>query len=102
MALGVAGCVAGGDDGAPLHADFSAQFEQPATGPTSCPVVAIRFTDESIGGPTRWRWTFGDGSTSDLRHPTWEPGAVVAEVTLTVSRGDDEDSITRMVSTHEC
>jgi PKD repeat protein len=90
------------DEGSPVRAQFSATFDQPATGPTSCPVVAVRFTDRSSGEPTSWKWTFGDGTTSTDQNPTWEPGAVTAEVTLTVSRGEAEDSITKRITTHEC
>ena len=29
----------------------------------------VRFTDESTGDPTSWKWNFGDGSTSALQSP---------------------------------
>ncbi len=29
----------------------------------------VQFTDESTGGPTHWWWDFGDGQTSEERHP---------------------------------
>lgn len=90
------------DDGRALHAEFSARFDQPATGPTSCPVTAVHFTDQSTGEPTEWEWTFGDGTTSHEQNPTWEPGAVTAEITLKVSRGNAEDSITKRINTHMC
>ena len=85
-----------------LKADFMSRFEQPTTGITSCPVIAIHFQDRTTGRPTAWEWTFGDGSTSSEQNPTWETNAVAAEVTLTASRGDVEDSVTKVVSTPEC
>jgi PKD repeat protein len=102
--LGFAAILAGcnRDSGTDLKADFSARFEQPNTGPTSCPVTAIHFQDRTTGGPTAWEWTFDDGSTSSEQNPTWETGAVFAEVTLTARRGDAEDSATKMIATHEC
>jgi hypothetical protein len=69
--LGVAVTVAGcnSDGGTDLRADFSSRFEQPNTGPTSCPVTAIHFQDRTMGGPTAWEWTFDDGSTSSEQDP---------------------------------
>ena len=38
--------------------------------------LAVKFTDESTGHPTEWKWNFGDGSpiidgtTSDYQNPT--------------------------------
>ena len=40
---------------------------------SSCTDLACSFTDGSTdwdGSVTRWQWTFGDGGTSALRHPT--------------------------------
>ena len=88
VAILASACAAEEDDPA-LPAKFSARFEQPVTGPTSCPVTAIHFTDESTGEPTEWEWTFGDGSTSTEQNPTWETGAIAAEIKLKMSRGDD-------------
>ena len=58
----------------------------------------IGFTDTSTGNVTEWRWSFGDGATSDLKSPThaWSvPGFY--EVTLTVGDGSSSDSVTRTV-----
>ena len=30
----------------------------------------VAFTDTSTGGPTSWSWTFGDGGTSTIQHPS--------------------------------
>lgn len=31
--------------------------------------LTVTFTDTSTGSPTKWLWTFGDGSYSDEQHP---------------------------------
>lgn len=31
--------------------------------------LAVTFTDASSGNPTKWKWDFGDGETSTVRHP---------------------------------
>lgn len=33
-------------------------------------VQSVSFTDTSIGSPTSWLWTFGDGATSSLQNPS--------------------------------
>ena len=58
----------------------------------------VSFVDTSGGNVTEWRWSFGDGATSDLRSPThaWSaPGFY--DVTLTVSDGLSSDSASRTV-----
>jgi uncharacterized protein (TIGR02145 family) len=30
----------------------------------------VQFTDQSVGSPTVWSWTFGDGSVSSSQHPS--------------------------------
>ena len=58
----------------------------------------VSFVDTSGGNVTEWRWSFGDGATSNLRSPThaWStPGFY--DVTLTVSDGSRSDSATRTV-----
>jgi PKD repeat protein len=48
----------------PVAADFVAERTLGAT-----PAV-VRFTDQSTGPVTAWAWSFGDGGTSALRHPS--------------------------------
>ena len=58
----------------------------------------VSFVDTSGGNVTEWRWSFGDGATSELRSPThaWStPGFY--DVTLTVSDGSSSDSASRTV-----
>jgi hypothetical protein len=94
-------------EGEPLDASFTYEVDYETTGPTSCPVRAIRFTDTSSGGPTEWHWEFPDGSTSNDPAPTVEPGPGrlafgAGEVRLTVRRGDVEDSVAQPVEIVEC
>jgi PKD repeat protein len=45
-------------------ADFAGT---PTQGPAP---LAVQFTDLTAGGPTSWLWTFGDGTSSTLQHPS--------------------------------
>lgn len=47
----------------PLVAAFTAQ---PMTG---TPPLTVKFTDHSTGSPKKWRWDFGDGTTSTEQNP---------------------------------
>ncbi len=47
----------------PLAASFLVGARSPQAGEPS------RFEDTSVGGPARWSWSFGDGSTSTERSP---------------------------------
>lgn len=75
----------------PLGASFTAD---PAEGRS--PLV-VRFTDTSTGGPTNWRWEFGDGQVLDGPYPAAShvyvhPGEYDAK--LTVSKANATNSIT--------
>lgn len=48
----------------PVQADFSAS---PRSGD---PPLIVQFTDMSSGPVATWEWSFGDGETSALQHPT--------------------------------
>ncbi|MDH3284018.1 MAG: PKD domain-containing protein, partial [Acidobacteriota bacterium] len=48
---------------APTSAAFSAV---PVSG---CAPLAVAFTDQSVGYPTSWNWTFGDDTFSTEQHP---------------------------------
>ena len=59
---------------------------------------AVRFTDTSRGGPTSWRWDFGDGSVSAERNPTHMfPTRGLWRVTLTVANASGSRKATRAV-----
>ncbi len=50
--------------------------------------LGVAFTDTSSGGPTRWNWSFGDGTTSTARNPVHVYGAPGSySVTLTAGNG---------------
>jgi hypothetical protein len=69
-------------ESAPLEARFTWAVEG----------LTVRFTDFSIGEPTRWLWSFGDGTTSTEQNPTRNytaPGTY--PVTLQVTRGRNTD-----------
>lgn len=46
-----------------LDAQFTADITQ-----GSAPLT-VQFTDQSTGNPTSWKWTFGDGDTSEVQNP---------------------------------
>lgn len=60
---------------------------------------ALQFSDLSVGSPTSWTWTFGDGSSSEQRHPmkTFAAPGTYA-VALTVSNGLQTSRLDRSVS----
>jgi PKD repeat protein len=48
--------------------------------------LTIRFTDTSIGSPTVWNWSFGDGSFSDSQNPVHSytrPGTYSVSLNIT-------------------
>ncbi len=50
----------------------------------------VAFTDTSTGGPTAWRWDFGDGTTSTVRSPAHRyaaPGTYDVSLTATNAGG---------------
>ncbi len=71
-------------------ADFAGS---PTQGPAP---LTLNFIDLSSGGPTSWLWTFGDGTTSTLRHPSKtyaSPG--VYNVTLRATNSLGSNTFTR-------
>jgi PKD repeat protein len=79
--------------------DFSnaviADFD-PGTKISGSAPLNVTFRDMSAGMPETWHWDFGDRTTSDLENPAHVyavPGSYA--VTLTVSRGDQVDTVTR-------
>jgi PKD repeat protein len=58
--------------------------------------LTVAFTDRSTGPITSWSWDFGDGTTSDMRHPTHLfTGLGVHDVRLTVSGPQGTDTLLR-------
>jgi PKD repeat protein len=69
---------------------------EPGTGITGPAPLSISLRDSSAGSPDRWHWDFGDRTQSDEQNPVHVysvPGSYT--VTLSVSRGDQKDSIVR-------
>jgi PKD repeat protein len=57
---------------------------------------AVQFTDQSSGSPTSWLWSFGDGSTSNVRNPSHTYNAAgTYNVTLTATNLGGSNSITK-------
>ncbi len=74
----------------PPVADFSAS---PTTGAAP---LSVQFTDASIGAPTSWAWSFGDGNSSGDRNPTHRylaAGSFI--VALTVANSDGTNTATK-------
>jgi PKD repeat protein len=74
-------------------ASFSFTPSNPVTG------QPVTFTDESIGGPTAWSWSFGDGATSNSENPTHTYSAAnTFNVTLTAKNSRGSSSVTKSVT----
>lgn len=59
----------------------------------------VAFYDQSTGGVTSWRWTFGDGSSSTAKNPSHAYAAAGNyTVTLAVSNGSTSSSTARTIS----
>jgi len=73
----------------PLRAAFD------VVSPGGVAPVSVQFFDRSLGGATSWRWSFGDGMTSELRNPIhrFEEGGTFP-VQLTVEGQGQIDSET--------
>jgi PKD repeat protein len=71
--------------------DVNAATQPPVASFTSAPPsgdapLTVQFSDTSTGDVTRWLWEFGDGLTSDERHPAHlYSGAGTYAVTLTAT-----------------
>ena len=71
-------------------ASFSAS---PTSGNTP---LTVRFTDQSTGSPTSWKWTFGDGNTSTDQNPvhTYNKTGLYS-VTLIASNVNGSNALTQ-------
>ncbi len=60
--------------------------------------LTLNFTDETVGSPTAWQWTFGDGETSEEQNPTHTYAAAgTYEVCLTATGPCGEDTLCQNV-----
>jgi gliding motility-associated-like protein len=61
-----------------------------------CLPVLVRFTDQSTGNPTEWRWNLGNGTTSTQRNPTVTYlNAGRYDIKLTVRNAQGADSLVK-------
>ncbi|HWQ47583.1 MAG TPA: PKD domain-containing protein [Methanosarcina sp.] len=75
-------------------ADFSAS---PTSGKAP---LKVQFTDKSIGTPTKWKWNFGDGTTSTVQNPTHKyskVGSYTVKLTATNAEGSNTATKTEYI-----
>ena len=90
-----AGAAVGGGGEDPPVADFSGS---PTSG--SAPLF-VSFTDASLGSPTSWSWTFGDGGTSTVQNPGYtynNPGTFTVTLAATNAYGSDGETKTGYIT----
>lgn len=78
-----------------LHAQVKAGFS--ATPVAGCAPLIVKYTDESTGNPTSWRWDLGNGTISFLQNPAatyFNPGTYT--VKLVVRNGAQADSMVKV------
>jgi len=60
----------------------------------------VKFTDDSIGNPTSWAWSFGDGTQSDLQNPIhtyWAGGNYTVILTASNEYGSSDATKTQYI-----
>mgnify|MGYP000922284285 CR=1 FL=1 len=58
--------------------------------------LKVKFTDNSTGSPTSWKWTFGDGTSSTKQNPTHKYSkARNYTVSLTVTNAEGSNTVTK-------
>ena len=58
--------------------------------------LSIAFTDKSTGTPTKWKWTFGDGTNSTAKNPTHKYSAKGNyTVALTATNAAGSNTVTK-------
>jgi gliding motility-associated-like protein len=63
---------------------------------SGCSPLVVNFQDQSLGSPTSWSWSFGNGNTSGVQNPTasyFDPGTYT--VTLTATNANGSNTLTR-------
>ena len=71
-------------------ANFSAEIV------SGCAPIVVNFTDHSDGSPTQWKWNLGNGTFSNLQHPSvtyFNPG--LYKITLWIKSGNHTDSVVK-------
>src|SRR5688572_25290927 len=75
---------------AQLTADFS------GTPIAGCAPLVVKFTDQSKGNPTQWKWDLGNGTVSFFQNPSvtyFNPGTY--SVTLEVKNATGTHTVTK-------
>ncbi|MDR7665341.1 PKD domain-containing protein [Methanosarcina sp. Z-7115] len=76
-----------------LVAPVTSFSASPTSGSTP---LAVRFTDQSTGSPTSWKWTFGDGNTSTEKNPVHKYNkSGLYPVTLTAGNANGSNALTK-------
>jgi len=58
--------------------------------------IMVAFNDTSTGSPIKWKWTFGDGTTSTQQNPTHKYSKVGRyTVTLTATNNNSSNTVTK-------
>ena len=63
--------------------------------------LTVAFTDTSVGSPTSWSWTFGDGGTSTAQNPSHvynSAGSFTVSLTATNAQGSDGETKTNYIT----
>jgi len=56
----------------------------------------VTFTDKSAGTPIKWKWTFGDGTSSTVKNPTHKYSSLGRyTVSLTATNADGSNTLTK-------
>ncbi|WP_292389780.1 PKD domain-containing protein [Methanosarcina sp. UBA5] len=62
--------------------------------------LMVAFTDKSTGSPTKWKWTFGDGTSSKVKNPTHkysQEGNYTVKLTVTNDAGSSTKTKTNYI-----
>lgn len=79
-------------------ANFSAQSV------SGCAPLVVSLQDLSTGGPTAWKWDFGNGNSSTLQNPSatyFLPGTYTVSLTATNSSGSNSITKTAYITVYD-
>ncbi len=82
----------------PIVADFTAS---PATGIRP---LTVKFTDQSVGDISLWKWDFGDGTTDSVQNPTHtysNKGEYTVSLTVSGPYGSDTKTVKNCITVTE-
>jgi len=84
-----------------ITAEYKTSSNKPVAAFSASPTsgkapLKVTFTDKSTGTPTKWKWTFGDGTTSTKQNPVYKYSkAGKYTVKLTVSNAAGSNTVTK-------